>query len=51
VSCGPKTPARPKERKGIFFVYTAKNGKILTGSRKPPFYKNIDFSEQLNGWH
>lgn len=34
MSCGPKTPARPRGSRGVFFAYAAKNGKLITWKQK-----------------
>ena len=36
----PRTPARPRDRKGVIFACVAKNGNLISESRKPPFPSN-----------
>lgn len=42
---------KAKGQKGVIFACVTENDKLISGSRKPPFHMNIDFSEHLNGWH
>lgn len=36
----PRTPTRPRDRKGVIFACVAKNGKLISESRKPPVPTN-----------
>lgn len=43
---------KAKGQKGSrFCLCHRKWHKLISGSRKPPFHTNMDFSEHRNGWH